>query len=719
MVGSEYTILHQFFKLGCTQQPVERMYQYNTGDPPEIGLEKQYIGIWEINVSHRKDMKIKESEMHLHFQTFRKKRGDSFTEWFSNITLEMVDNYITSQPFYARTISSNEIKNIHRLSQKEDRKTEWRVLNKEKEYTLYPVQEEMRQIAVQHFQTNNKAVLQLSCGIGKTRISLFVSKSLNPLSLLIGVPNRELLKQWDENVKKIFLNYYILIVNESSNVERVKTFLQKNEKVVVITTYHSSNKVKKACEELNYSFDMKINDEAHHLTSLSFSSSNRFVDILDVPSKRQLSLTATLKCIESDKEPALLVISNDDVDIFGEIVVRRDLLWAIQQNLVCDYVIQTIKTDDEKLEEIIRRYDSSIKDENDVRLFYASYLALRSITEGHSHHLLIYCNTCENAEKVDHYLDMMIGNENNEIYTSNYDGGMSSPVKSNVLLSFTESTYGILSCVYCLGEGWDLPLLDGVVFAENMTSPIRIVQSALRGCRKDPLNSMKQNKIILPMVYDGDWSDITSSDFQKVREVVTKMSKEDASISHKIRVSTIDVDTEKIKKVKEKEDMKNNDNFIDLGEYDEDLTNKLKIRTIQRSALGTSYREAKRIVKETGIKTKEEYTELCKKDIRLTEEPEEVYGKAFLGWLDYLGLMDMSKKYYTLMECCEKVQEWFEKWCKNNKKVTPPTRVMEELCKIDDRFPPVGLWVDYYKVNNISDIIKTNSAPVKKLKYDG
>lgn len=39
---------------------------------------------------------------------------------------------------------------------------------------------------------------------------------------------------------------------------------------------------------------------------------------------------------------------------------------------------------------------------------------------------------------------------------------------------------GIIACVYCLGEGYDIPLLDGVVFAENMTSNIRIVQSALR-----------------------------------------------------------------------------------------------------------------------------------------------------------------------------------------------------------------------------------------------
>ena len=40
-------------------------------------------------------------------------------------------------------------------------------------------------------------------------------------------------------------------------------------------------------------------------------------------------------------------------------------------------------------------------------------------------------------------------------------------------------------CVYIFGEGFDLPKLNGVVFAEQMTSEIRIVQSALRPNRMD------------------------------------------------------------------------------------------------------------------------------------------------------------------------------------------------------------------------------------------
>ena len=47
-VSSTYTDAHGLRKLGCTTCPVERMRQYNTGDPPGVGLEKRFDAIWEV-----------------------------------------------------------------------------------------------------------------------------------------------------------------------------------------------------------------------------------------------------------------------------------------------------------------------------------------------------------------------------------------------------------------------------------------------------------------------------------------------------------------------------------------------------------------------------------------------------------------------------------------------------------------------------------------------
>ena len=83
--------------------------------------------------------------------------------------------------------------------------------------------------------------------------------------------------------------------------------------------------------------------------------------------------------------------------------------------------------------------------------------------------------------------------------------------------------YGIISCVYCLSEGWNFPLLDGEVFAENMTSNVRIVQSALRAGRKNINEPNKKFKIILPIL-NNDWlHNNENSDLKKIKEIVERM----------------------------------------------------------------------------------------------------------------------------------------------------------------------------------------------------
>ena len=117
------------------------------------------------------------------------------------------------------------------------------------------------------------------------------------------------------------------------------------------------------------------------------------------------------------------------------------------------------------------------------------------------------------------------------LYYSNYHSDMKKKEQVNIIKDFEKSSFGIITCVYCLGEGWDFPLLDGVVFAENMTSNIRIVQSALRAFRKYKNELLKKAKIILPILSRDDWLENNeNSDLKKVREVIYQMGLEDETI---------------------------------------------------------------------------------------------------------------------------------------------------------------------------------------------
>src|SRR5690606_23917599 len=65
-------------------------------------------------------------------------------------------------------------------------------------------QEDIINKSIKYFQNNNKGILCLICGIGKTLISLWITQRLNFNKILIGVPNKLLLEQWKININKLF-----------------------------------------------------------------------------------------------------------------------------------------------------------------------------------------------------------------------------------------------------------------------------------------------------------------------------------------------------------------------------------------------------------------------------------------------------------------------------------------------------------------------------------
>lgn len=583
-------------------------------------------------------------------------------------------------------------------------------------YIPRPYQREIITDSIAYFKTHDKGLLILMCGVGKTLISLWITQQLHANTVVIGVPNILLLTQWNKVICELFPEMPVLIVSGGIHENDIRRFIKiHKDYCIVITTYASSYKVNSASQSSNFKFSMKILDEVHHLTSHNMQLANNvksYVQMLNIPYMKQLSLTATLKQLENIGADDN-VVSNDNVSQFGEIIDRKNLLWAIKNDIICDYVVQTIIMDEEQLEKLLENFNITSK--NDKRLFLSSYAALKSINEGHSHHLVIYSNNKENSLKLMTFIKLLL--ENNyfvvaNLYYSNYHSDMTTPFKSAILDKFEIASNGILSVVYCLSEGWDFPLLDAVVFAENMSSDIRIVQSALRASRKYQNNPHKITKIILPVLNQmDDWLESNDNpDLKKVREVIYQLGTEDETIAYKIRVSRVEIKKQPIPT------RRDGDKFMpinDLGEYDEELTKKLRLRTTARNALGITYEKARKIVAEKNIKTKEAYMKLCEKDNRLTTEPEVAFRGHFTSWIHYLSI---ERIYYDLETCKNKVGEYIIQHESFKNIYLDLAAVCCELCKLDQLFPPNGLWVDYYNIKDLRDIIII--APKKKNKYD-
>lgn len=689
-------------KLGKASNIPDRDSQYATGE-----VKRGYFAyVYELE---KIQMSIVERLLQNNFQELNVILNGG-TEFYKLDIINLIELYFIDIGIKYKKLSNEEINSLIRFSRiKNTLKNidiqEFIKQIKKKDIKYKPRDDQIEIInkSIKYFEENNKGLLVLMCGVGKTLISLWITESLSMKKVLIGVPNKLLLKQWEEKVKIIFQDRPFLIIFGGIDNEVIKDFLKKNGKeCIIISTYSSSHKLFNISKELEYKFDMKINDECHHLTSNDMSISNNsksFIQIMNIESKKQLSLTATLKNLEGNSDE---IISNDNEKYFGKIIDRKCLLWAINRDIVCDYFIQTIITDEEKLENELRRF--KIEDENDKRLFLSSYASLKSICEGHSHHLLIYSNNKDNSLKLIEYIKILI--EDNyfgikNLYYSNYHSEMKYIDQKEILNNFDKSKYGIITCVYCLGEGWDCPLLDGVVFAENMTSNIRIVQSALRASRKNNDDINKKTKIILPILNRDDWLENNdNNDLKKVREIIYQMALEDETIMQKIKVFKINI--EKYNSISHEG---NREILEEYGDYDDELTKKLRLKTLKRTALGVTYEKARKLIAEKNIKSKEEYFSLCEKDNRLNVDPEIIFKGQFTNWLEYLGI---ERIYYDYETCRKKVNEYL----KDNNINFENVDIARTLKSIDNNFPPIDLWTEYYEINDLSEMININKSKI-------
>jgi superfamily II DNA or RNA helicase len=712
----ESFIIYNMCKLGKAQNIPDRDAQYATGE-----IKRGYFeAVFEVSFTK---MGIIERLLQYEFREFNVKYNAG-TEFYDTKIITLIEPYLIANGINYRKLSNQEISELVRcnrvrtIMKKINIKSFIHILKSKRPISYIPIndqtienneiynprdyQETIIKNSYEYFKINEKGLLIIPCGVGKTLISLWITQELNPNTIIIGVPNKLLLEQWKDVIVVLFQHVPCLIVSSGVDIEKIMRFLEHNQtKCIVITTYSSAHKVYTATQNIKFIFGMKLNDECHHLTTRNMylaETTKKYIQMLNIPSVKQLSLTATLKQMETMCDDGI-VVSNDNIEYFGEIIDRKCLLWAINENIICDYVIQTIITNEEQFEQQVSIFN--IIEDNDKRLLLTPFISLKSISDGHSHHLLIYTNNQYNSLKVFKNIQMLLDNNYFDIpdlYYSNYHSEMNSKDQKEIIQNFKKAKFGIIICVYCLGEGYDDHNIDAVVFAENMSSNIRIVQSALRASRKNKHQPNKITKIILPILNKNDWlENNNNSDLKKVREVIYQMGLEDETITQKIKVFRIEIEKQKPREKEKKGEIVN-----ELGEYDDELTQKIRLKTIKRTALAITYEKAKKIIADKNIKSKESYYELCEKDNRLSKEPEIVFKGRFTNWIEYFSI---ERIYYDLETCKNKVSEYLLTYPDLKKYYLNLSIVINELVKMDSLFPPNGLWVEYYNVKDLRDII--------------
>ena len=486
------------------------------------------------------------------------------------------------------------------------------------------------------FQEKKIGQLIWCCGLGKTFMSLMICYKLGCKKILICVPSIYLLEQFKNSIEKAFQLDTINIYNGSENSHKIKDLGKKNI-CIVLSTYHSCNKVLEQTIKNNFKFDIKIGDEAHHLvTSMKKDDKISFDKFHKIKSVYTLFMTATQKEIINKKSN---VYTMSDREQFGPIIDDKNVDWAIKNNCITNYNIVCIMNSLEEIKDIYKSIDFEVLCKKKItyskkELFFAAYNTLKSLDEGFVSHLLIYTNRQDTADIVEKIINNLLDKnifdnlKKDNIYNKSLHSGSNIDLKTEVN-KFEESQMGIISCVYIFGEGFDLPKLNGVVIGEQMTSDIRIVQSCLRPNRLEKDNENKKAYIIIP-------TNINNVD-TKIKTVINQMIKEDENIVHKIKFFK----TSKFKRNKKELFNKK----VNIENCKETLA-RLKLHLCNNGCFGnnisldTQYKYNKELLKEMNFKTVQEY---LNKDFQdKIKDADSHFYKIWINWFDYLSI-DTSK----------------------------------------------------------------------------
>lgn len=573
---------------------------------------------------------------------------------------------------------------------------------------------------IENFYDNNEIGRILwACGLGKALLGVLIVQKLNCKSVVIGVPSVYLQKQMKNEIMRIFNNYNNIlfvggeteknenyIIESTTNENVINKFINKKslECKFIITTYDSCYKL------TNINFDFKIGDEAHHLVGSEFEKTKD--SFHKIKSNKTLFMTATEKVIENNKTNKVIYSMNDK-DIFGEVIDVKSINWAIENKKITDYTLIILKNTEDEINNIIDSLNlgenNSIMDHKD--LFLSAFMSLKSIEKYDDlTHILIYTNKTENSELVKKFIDIILGlniiNINKENY---YNKSLHSNSKENLndiklldgsikegeITKFKKASWGIISSVYIFGEGFDCPKLNGVVFAENMESDIRIVQSTLRPNRLDNNFPNKKAYVIIPYIDTKNF--ITDNDsFDKCRKIITKIRNVDEIIEQKINVVSLNKT-----KSKTSEEPTGKIKYHHVIENGDELT-KIILRLRYSKALGSKCSEEedefnyiKQLNKELNIQDKEDYTNniiIKEKHKMYIENPEEYFRLkgVWTNWYDFMGV--------NINKFIQDKNNWINFCKEKNVKSLDDYR---NLCKLFDELPrnPEDFYIGFTNIS--------------------
>ncbi|WP_405825964.1 Helicase associated domain protein [Streptomyces sp. NBC_01390] len=417
-----------------------------------------------------------------------------------------------------------------------------------------------------------------ACGTGKTLFALRVAEELGVRHLAVAVPSLDLVAQWAAaaradgrrepmiTVSSLRAESHPLLADakvDSANAgEYLAYWLGRHPKATVFFTYDSLSKIEEAQHSAIFPapvFGLLIVDEAHATAGTWEKNWTALHDNERIPAERRLYLTATPYVWEAPRlteppttraqpkrtaatapawdDPSLLA-TMDQPRVFGPRLHTYSHADAIDDGVLADYQLVVPTVTDTELRTALTDSEAGPTARRTTALHLAIIKAMR---EQDLRHVFVYfqqiADAADFARQFAHTLrtlpDELRPDWAGETVVQSIDGTHSPHRRADIIARFTDAERGVLANAKILGEGVDLPAVDGVVFADRTASVRRIVQALGRALRKPPTLKTKTASLVIPAYIPpgADPTDLLGTPYEALWLVTAALRHHDQTIA--------------------------------------------------------------------------------------------------------------------------------------------------------------------------------------------
>ena len=374
----------------------------------------------------------------------------------------------------------------------------------------------------EYYINNDRGILSLPCGTGKTYTSYLISSKYK--QIIIISPLKQFAKQnLDRYIEYGYKNNTLLIDSDGTRDKKeIKTFIKSNESFLISSTYCSVDMIHKCLKYMKDPFI--IIDEFHNLSKSNVDPYNELVDdfyqVLKSNNKF-LFMSATPRIYELEEDGEAL---NDD--LMGSIIYNMSFTYAIENKFITDYQIwlPSIHENNDDLKQELSIYDIDSNIKAKCMFFYSCLL------NNGSQKTIVYC---EDTNDIDIMMDaikkldefFLLDCQMNKITAKT-----SYNKRTIILNNFASNSVNrqILFSIQILDECIDIPSCDSIFITYPTKSKIRTIQRMSRSIRINKNNKYKIANIFI-------WCD----EYSEILETLSGIKEYDCLFSDKIKVNNI------------------------------------------------------------------------------------------------------------------------------------------------------------------------------------